>query len=311
MPALQEFWDPNEWELHVCGLLQDRHGNINVMKVPARHKGDFGLDYYCLSKRVAYQCYAVQEPCTVADRAAKQIAKITSDLKKFTTNQKELKKLFGDVNINRWILVVPLHDSSQVNGHLTTKCLEVKKLGISYIAADFEALVHDLENFDSESRQTRAMQRRSLSLPVLPQPTPEEIETWTQASDPLVQNLARKLAKRIGVDDPALLAEGVRQAVGWFLERENALEALRMTAPQLHENLTGVISRYARQLEFAGPPVDGAANVILRSEIEKLIGALKQSVPNFSDASAQQVALGTIADWLLRCPLDFPPYHAS
>lgn len=311
MPHLQECWDPNEWELHVCGLLRDRHGDINVMKVPARHKGDFGLDYYCLSNRVAYQCYAVQEPCTVADRATKQIAKITTDLKKFTTKQTELKKLFGEVIINRWILVVPLHDSSQVNGHLTTKCVEVKKLCISYIAADFEALVHDLENFDSASQQSRAMQRRSFSLPALPQPTPEEIETWTQASDPLVQNLVRKLAKRVGVDDDALLAEAVRQAVGWFLERENALEALRTTAPQLHENLTSVISRYARELEFAGPPVDGSANLILRSEIDRLISALKQSVPNFSDASAHQVAVGTIADWLLRCPLDFPPYHAS
>jgi hypothetical protein len=171
-------------------------------------------------------------------------------------------------------------------------------------------LVHDLDDFDAASRQARAMQRRSLSLPFA-QPTQAEIDTWTQASDPLVQNLARKLAKRVGVDNTALLVDGIRQAVGWFLERENALEALRTTAPQLHENLTGVISRYARQLEFAGPPVDGSANLILRSEIEKLISALKQSVPNFSDASAEQMALGTIADWLLRCPLDFPPYHAS
>jgi hypothetical protein len=43
-----------------------------------------------------------------------------------------------------------------------------------------------------------------------------------------------------------------------------------------------------------------------------LIAELKQSIPNFSDGSAQQIALGTIAEWLLRCPLDFPPYgHAA
>jgi hypothetical protein len=44
MPILHECWDPNDWELHAFGLLQDRHGAVNVMKVPARHKGDFGLD---------------------------------------------------------------------------------------------------------------------------------------------------------------------------------------------------------------------------------------------------------------------------
>ena len=71
MPIIHECWDPNDWELHAFGLLQDRHGPVNVMKVPARHRGDFGLDYYCLCDRVAYQCYAVQEPCEVADRAEK------------------------------------------------------------------------------------------------------------------------------------------------------------------------------------------------------------------------------------------------
>jgi hypothetical protein len=36
MPALVDSWDPNEWELYVYGLLQDRHGAMNVMSVPAK-----------------------------------------------------------------------------------------------------------------------------------------------------------------------------------------------------------------------------------------------------------------------------------
>src|ERR1700730_4349561 len=82
MPDLHEFWEPDEWEQFVLGLLQDRHSALNVMKVPARHLGDFGLDYYCLADRVLYQCYVVQEPCEVADRADKQKGKITTDLNK-------------------------------------------------------------------------------------------------------------------------------------------------------------------------------------------------------------------------------------
>jgi hypothetical protein len=35
MPILHEFWDPNDWELHTFGLLQDRHGAVNVMKGPS------------------------------------------------------------------------------------------------------------------------------------------------------------------------------------------------------------------------------------------------------------------------------------
>src|SRR5438132_12788373 len=137
MPIPHECWDPNDWELHAFGLLQDRHGAVNVMKVPARHKGDFGLDYYCLCDRVVYQCYAVQEPCEVAERANKQKAKITTDLRKFCT-RRELLKLFAGIKLNRWILVVPIHDSSQVNLHLTGKTTQVRACGLSYVAHHFE-----------------------------------------------------------------------------------------------------------------------------------------------------------------------------
>ena len=166
MPELHEFWDPNDWEQHVYGLLQDRHGSLNVHKVPARHKGDHGLDYYSLEDQAAYQCYAVQEPCEVADRASKQRAKITTDLHKFCSKKKELSALFGSVQMTRWVLVVPLHDSSQLNAHNTTKTAEVKAFGLPYIAPTFEVMIQDLESFDATSRAVRALVRQSWTIPV-------------------------------------------------------------------------------------------------------------------------------------------------
>jgi hypothetical protein len=307
MPILHECWDPNDWELHALGLLHDRHGAVNVMKVPARHKGDFGLDYYCLCKGVVYQCYAVQEPCEVSDRADKQKAKITTDLRKFCMRQ-ELVRLFAGFKLNRWILVVPIHDSAYVNLHLTAKSTEVRAKGLPYVADDFEVLVHDLACFDPDSREARASQRRLIRLP--PQPaTQEQIQTWAQASDPLVTALSEKLAKRTGSHDPTRLNEYVDESIGWFLEKENALELLRQDAPQLHEALLGVISRHARRLSFLGSPEHATAQQILKSEVDTLVAEFKQSVWNLSEDSAQQLALGTIVEWLMRCPLDFPPYR--
>ena len=311
MPDIQEFWDPNEWELHVFGLLQDRHGPLNVTKVPARHRGDHGLDYYSLADRVAYQCYAVQEPCEVADRADKQKAKITTDLKKFCTKKNELQALFGSVQITRWVLVVPLHDSGQVNAHVTLKTTEVKALALTYASADFEVMIQDLDSFDAPSRSARALHRRSVSIPSQPA-SPEQIEDWSEASNSLVNTLTDKLRKRVSAADPGQLEDSVEEAVRWFLERENAFENLRLNAPELHEILAGVISRRAERLRLYGPPPEGFANKILRDELEKLIADLQASVPNLSSSSSQQMALGTLADWLMRCPLDFPPYsHVS
>lgn len=307
MPDLHEFWEPTEWEQFVFGLLQDRHGALNVMKVPARHKGDFGLDYYCLAHRVVYQCYAVQEPCEVADRSDKQKVKITTDLKKFCTKKRDLQALLGDVKVNRWILAVPIHDSGQVNIHLTYKTTEVRNLVLSYVATDFEAHIHDLDSFEGNSRNYRTMLRRSLSVPSVP-PTEQEIDDWAHEGNPLVLNLTKKLQKRVNTSDPAQFNSEVRDIIGWFLEKENALQTLRNIAPQLHEAIVGVISRRTNRLQLYGPPPDGAAHHILRSEVEALVADLRDNVPNFALNSAEQLALGTVAEWLLRCPLDFPPY---
>ena len=310
MPVLYEFWDPNDWELHAFGLLQDRHGPTSVMKVPARHKGDFGIDHYCLLDRVVYQCYAVQEPCDVDDRATKQKAKITKDIQKFCVRP-EVAALFAGIKMARWILAVPIHDSAQVNLHLSGKTAQVRALNLPYVAVDFEVLIHDLECFDPASVATRAFHRNQISL--LPQPpTAAQVHNWTQASNPLVADLSRKLIKRIGSGDLAKLDAAVQEMVGLFLEKENTLDSLRRDAPNLHEALAAVISRHAARLSFYGNPDDATPHHILRSEVESLTAELKQSIPNFSDGSAQQIALGTIAEWLLRCPLDFPPYgHAA
>ena len=307
MPALAGMWDPNEWELFACGLLQDRHGAINLMSVPARHKGDHGIDYYCLRDGVAYQCYAVQEPCEVVDRAEKQKAKITSDLGKLRTNAAEIQRLFGNAKISRWILVVPVHDSSDVNKHLTKKTSEVKGWTIPFVDAGFEALIQDLKSFDSASVAARNLGRSTIILAEQP-PTGQQIVQWTAASDPLVARLTEKMRKRASSANEVELNSLVNDAVEWFLERENALDVLRNDAPQLFEMLFGVITRHTERLRLYGPPASGAAGAILRTELETLIAEFIACVPNFSDSSAQQLALGTVADWLMRCPLDFPPY---
>jgi hypothetical protein len=311
MPDPLEFWDPNEWELHVLGLLQDRHGPLNVSKVPARHKGDHGLDYYTLADQATYQCYAVQEPCEVAERAAKQKTKITRDVGKFCRNTTALQKLFGNVKIRRWVLIVPLHDSVEVNAHATAKTAQVRALGLPYATADFEVMIQDLDSFSDASRALRALQRRSFTIPSQP-PTAEQVEALLAGSNELIDTLRDKLRKRVASADQGQLEESVTEAIGWFLESGNALESVRGSAPETHEALLGVISRHLARLKLYGPPSEGTAHLILRQELQELVAALQASVSNLSPASADQLARGTLVDWLMRCPLDFPPYdHAS
>lgn len=160
-----DFWDPNDWEVHVYGLLQDRHGPLNIYKVPARHKGE----------------------------------------------KSELNALFGSVQMSRWVLVVPLHDSGQVNAHVTAKTAEVKALGLPYVALNFEVMIQDIESFDSKSRAVRAILRQSIPFPTQPAST-QEIEQRSEASENLVITLRNKLGKRVG-DDENTISESVGAAI--------------------------------------------------------------------------------------------------
>jgi hypothetical protein len=156
----------------------------------------------------------------------------------------------------------------------------VRANSLPYVADDFEVLVHDLDCFSADSREARALQRQLITL--LPQSaTAEEIQSWAQASNPLVTALSGKLEKRLGSHDPLRLDEYVNESIRWFLEKENALESLRQDAPQLHEALAGVISRHATKLSFIGSPEQSTAQQILKSEVESLVAEFKQASPTF------------------------------
>jgi len=96
------------------------------------------------------------------------------------------------MKISRWALVVPLHDSIQVNKHLTKKSDEVRLCGLSFVADDFEAIIHDLESFDQANVMARAIQRRSVVIGGQP-PSEQEIVNWTGASNTLVATLTEKM----------------------------------------------------------------------------------------------------------------------
>lgn len=302
-----EQWDPNEWEDFVYGLLQDRHGALDVQPVPARHQGDLGLDYFTLSGRAAYQCYAVQEPTEVAQRARKQKTKITQDLQKLARNSSNLQKLFGTTKIRTWVLVVPLHDSIQVNLHVAAKTESMRALALPYLAPDFEVQIQDLRSFSSASRQSRFLQRKSIEVPRAPA-SDEQIQQWSMTSNVLTEALAEKLMNRLDEEEVDQLEGLVDESIRWFLERENLFELLKNDAPQLYEQIRGIVERRLETLRLAGSSQDLSAQEILRQELAGLTEELKAEIPNFSTNSAHQIALGTLSDWLMRCPLKLPPH---
>jgi hypothetical protein len=138
-----QVWNPDDWESFSLSLLQNRHGSLNIQKILAAHKGDYGIDYYCPKEAVAYQCHSVEEPIDIATRAERQKRKITTDLGKVLSNHLELGKLFLGVPIKHWVLLAPLRDSKEVNLHCAKKTGDLRTAKCVALDALFEVAIHD------------------------------------------------------------------------------------------------------------------------------------------------------------------------
>ena len=116
-------------------------------------------------------------------------------------------------------------------------------------------------------------------------------------------NATQKLKKRAAPDQ---LEELVSEAIKSFLQGSALLDALRSGSPDLHEKVLSAIKSRARRLQFAGPQAGGSAGEVLHAELNPLIAAMLAAAPSLSAENAEQIAYGSICEWIMRCPLDFP-----
>lgn len=133
---------PKDWENYFKNIVRLHYLPANYRDVPDKHVGDFGIECYTLSGHV-FQCYLPEQVSDVKKLVDSQRNKINKDIKKFTeTNVLELRKLFGEIIISRWILATSANDSAALAQFCAQKSIEVRELGISYVSHDFEILVH-------------------------------------------------------------------------------------------------------------------------------------------------------------------------
>ncbi|WP_258765294.1 hypothetical protein [Bradyrhizobium arachidis] len=275
---------------------------MNVQKIPAAHKGDYGIDYYCTKEAVAYQCYAVEEPVDIAARAERQKRKITTDLGKLLANHIEIGKLFLGAPVKHWVLLAPLHDSKEVNLHCAKKTGDLRKAQCSTLDPLFDVAIQDPSSFPAEVVAAGMSSLSTVKL-AIPSPSQEQLEAWAVGSSDLLANATQKLKKRVGVGE---VQAAVAEAIASFLHGNAMLDALRTGSPDLHEKVTLAIKSRARRLQFAGPQGGPSAGAILHTELDALISALKSAAPSLSEENAEQIAYGSISEWIMLCPLDFP-----
>jgi len=300
-------WDGDEWQRHALQLVQLRHGHQNVQPVPDQVGGDAGLEFICLDKDggkggVLYQCYAPEETADVAKAAIAQKSKARRDLNKLEANKDKLGEILKGLKIDRWILLSPFLDNKDVVTAARDRGIEIRDLKLPFLADNFEALVHCQEDFTSEIEVLRQQGTMPVKLPAHDPSLDIAVEQEGEIGKRITEKLNRGFKATL---KPEQILKRRDAYIRAHLYRENALTELKLNHPALWDRSIQVLDAEEQRLAAVGAASDLPGQQ-LQESLHRLEMALHKDLPDVSGSFATTVAMGTIGDWLIRCPLDFP-----
>jgi hypothetical protein len=301
-PGLQYDWDPYDWQMFVLQLVRERHGASCVQRVPDRDRGDLGIEAYT-TDGCLYQSYAPNFPTTLAQRRDALRAKLSSDIGKLIKNALPLGKILKGVMVQRWVLVVPLFDSKEVLATAEAQRCRVLEAQIGFVAPEFRVLVHDQEDFSGEIEMARKRGVRRVRLTVADS-TDGQLIAWWDEHDELAAILLRKLRKAYPLVFEDQLRERALQHIKFYIRFGNLSEQIRETAPDAWDSLKATIATAEQHLVAVGHEGDTARDGLL-SELRRVRDNVSKELPGYHPSHLEEISFGVLADWLMRCPLDF------
>jgi len=294
-------WKGDEWQAFALQLVQRRHGPENVQIVPDSVSGDAGLEFFTISGCL-YQCYAPEEVSDVKKAASAMKAKAGRDIPKLVKNKDKIAPILSGVVAKRWILLSPFLDNKDVVADVRKRGVAVKAEGLSFLAPGFEALCHSQEDFAGEIEQLKAL---SLGPPLsVDMPSSSDVSAAGETS--IGARIDAKLGRAFGAGAKSTQIAQRRDAyIKANLYRENALEQLRQNHSALWERAFQTLEAEETRLIAVGATSTIPAEQ-LQASTQRIEESLTKALPALLSGVVTQIAVGTVSDWLIRCPLDFP-----
>ena len=299
-------WQGTEWEQYIQRLLKNHHGHGNYLEMPAKHGGDFGLEGFSIEEGYAYQCYAAMEPISTKERYEKQRDKINDDINKFIANESKLKQVFGATSIQRWFLVVPIYDSSQLALYISKKTQNVLDKKLSYVSESFRIMVITDQYFETEINNLKTAGIFDISpIDITSKDTSYlDIPTEEQNSN-LVHNLDKKINKLENLVTQEERNKFQKDMLDKYLKGQNQLNLFFEKLPEIHAKLKNCKNAYEYALEARSSLNNKPSSEYLVQTFTEYSDKLSKTIPNLDILSIQILSWEAITDWLTRCPLDF------
>jgi len=295
--------DGDDWQRLCLSVLREEHRD-DLIPVPDHDRGDAGLEAYTLSG-FAFQCYSPQEPLSTGQRYAKQRDKMTVDVGKFIGNGSKLRPMLGTVKIRQWVLLVPVIDSRDLLKHATAQTARMREARLDYADDEIHVVARDIEHYQGSLHAIVNRQLQKLYLPPLAEPD------YAAVTGDLADTMRAKLSRVQALSDADKTTSYVQLLLTSYLGAREHRDYIRDYYPDLDDALEHELEDLEQRLEseyVLEPEAPERRLLRVKADAEERV---RRALSHVRPGDARKIAEGQIADWLMRCQLDFPEPAAA
>ncbi|KAA6338981.1 hypothetical protein EZS27_013061 [termite gut metagenome] len=296
-------FDGNSWESFCQQCFHLKYEDEGYQSMPAIN-GDYGIEGFTRDGK-AFQCYCPDNSNIDTDTLYEyQRNKITKDLGKLVTYEKQLKDYIAENTIKQWIFVTPIYSKKDLVKHCITKAAEYKKLNLSILNANFDVLIHDLDNFAKEIPVVLDYLNRGIDF------APDNIDDsqqlqWKNTSISLVDNANRKNKMLLSNASEQKIDTLTNLTVKRKMDGDSIVNYWRNSYAEDYEKFLRVVGIIEKEviIECINPTTN---NMKRYKDFETLVYTkLKATFSNLAEPMLLSVRDKVIADWILNCPINF------
>jgi hypothetical protein len=214
--------------------------------------------------------------------------------------------MFGPVKIRRWILLVPVADSRQTTVHATKQTERILAANLPYADDAIFVLVRTLAAYQESLDAVINARLARLSLPPV-----SSAPDYTLLSTQLVDTMHSKLTKVPKLAREEKRREYVQRLLTEHLNGRTYRDFIRDHYSELDSELDHLFGDLENRLHTKFSLADDPPETMLLRVMDDAEERVRRVFQQIGDNDARIIAEGQVADWLMRCPLDFDDSGAS
>lgn len=304
------FDNGDQWEEFCHSCLKIKHQNDNYKSVEANNGGDYGLDGFTTSG-IAYQCYCPEKKYSNKELHEHLRDKLRVDITKLKTYKDKLGSLLNGVKIKTWNFTTPRLLTTPdfivlCNKHEN----EVKSWNLDFIDTNFEIGIKDKDYFLPEIPVIFQTYNKAIEFKhQIPNSIVIEEFKKENNNNQLVSNVLDKNSKLFpnnGTDYSSQIVRRTSLTIKDYIMGEDLKKQWADILDREFERFLRLLSALEQEVEIQSTlPIENKSEKInqLKANIVDKLG--KEFPKLLNEADKERLAASIIADWLMRCPLDF------